>query len=257
MGLIKKMMSVLHRTPLMAGHTDPGCQRERNEDAYLVAPELGLMGICDGMGGHNAGTTASRQAVETLKDFFDESTINRLRRDPGSIQSSLIESCIAAHRRLRSLAEEDNALHGMGSTVVLAFINVGVLHVAHVGDSRAYLCHDNIELLTEDHSYVMQMVKAGRLSLDEARHHPDRNWINQALGGDNEVSPGYGAFPLSQGDRVLLCSDGLWDMLPGGRIQEVMKSSMTPLSCCEALVSEANAAGGEDNITVCTYFHTK
>lgn len=255
MGLIKKMTSLLHRTPLMAGRTDPGCQREQNEDAYLLIPDLGLMGICDGMGGHNAGTTASRQAVDALKVFFDEAMIGRMRSDPGIIQSSLIESCIAAHRRLRSISEEDEALHGMGSTVVLALINVGVLHVAHVGDSRAYRCRENIELLTEDHSYVMQMVKAGRLSLDDARHHPDRNWINQALGSDDEVSPGYGDFPLSRGDRVLLCSDGLWDMLPGGRIQEILKGSMTPLSCCEALVGEANAAGGEDNITVCVYFH--
>lgn len=239
----------------MAGLSDPGMQREQNEDALLVIPEAGLMCVCDGMGGHNGGVLASRGAVAAIRGVLDDARLAAMNERAEVVQSALIEACQVAHRRLKEIGEQEERLRGMGSTVVMAFIAGGVLHVTHVGDSRAYRSGDSLELLTEDHSHCMQMVKAGRLSLEELRTHPDRNWINQALGGGAEVHPSYAAFSLAHRDRVLLCSDGVWDMVPGPKIHEIVREAKSPVDGCRALIAEANGAGGEDNITACLYFH--
>jgi protein phosphatase len=242
MFLLREIASLFGRSAVaMAGLSDSGLQREQNEDALLVIPEAGLMCVCDGMGGHNGGV-------------LDDARLAAMNEQAEAVQPALIEACQVAHRRLKEIGEQDESLRGMGSTVVMAFIASGVLHVTHVGDSRAYRSGDSLELLTEDHSHCMQMVKAGRLSLEELRTHPDRNWINQALGGGAEIHPSYAAFPLAHRDRVLLCSDGVWDMVPGPKIHEIVREAKSPVDGCRALIAEANSAGGEDNITACLYF---
>ena len=235
--------------------TNCGLERSLNEDAYLLLPEPGLMLICDGMGGENAGDLASNEAVNSFKEYFSPEIIAQMKSTPEIIPMHMRESCFSAHRHLHKLIEKDPDLNGMGTTAVVAFIFEDALHLVHVGDSRAYRFSGSLELLTSDHSYVMDMVKAGRLTLEEARKHPDNNWIYQAVGGMKPINPEYQSFKLVKGDMVLLCSDGLSDMISSESIESMLIQEGDLSDICWSLISEANKAGGKDNITIGLYEH--
>jgi protein phosphatase len=211
--------------------TDTGCQREINEDSIsYVKPNdpaklasKGLLAIvADGMGGHSAGEVASNLAVKIISQAYYDGD--------GDARSSLKNAFLKANRRILEASRE----------------------TAHVGDSRLYLVRDgNIYLMTEDHSAVMELVKHGLISLEQARHHPDKNVILRALGSneDLEVTTWAEPFPVREGDTFLLCSDGLYDLVEDEEIKQAVLIS-DPHTACQNLVALARERGGPDNISV-------
>jgi PPM family protein phosphatase len=221
--------------------TDVGRMRAGNEDAYLI--EVPLFVVADGMGGHIAGDVASSTAVQTIAehlraaDAADPETLAQLVRD--------------ANAAIWDKAQSDVSLSGMGTTCTLVLIDGERAHIAHVGDSRAYRLRSGaLERLTQDHTLVARMVKEGRLRPEEAERHPQRNMITRALGVDPDVRVDLTAVDLDEGDRLLLCSDGLPSMVQEDSIEEALAAETDPQAAADRLVDMANEAGGEDNITV-------
>lgn len=228
--------------------TDTGKRREMNQD-YVFTSESrigNLPNLCilaDGMGGHNAGDYASRYTVETMtaavaKDSSDE---------PVSIIRNAIQ---VANQAILEKAKTDIDLDGMGTTVVAAVVLGSELCVANVGDSRLYVIGDEIHQITRDHSYVQEMVRRGELDEKDARVHPDRNIITRAIGGGNPLEVDFFEVELKESDRVLMCSDGLTDMIEDEEILRILKEKETTAEGIECLVETANENGGNDNITV-------
>jgi serine/threonine protein phosphatase PrpC len=232
--------------------SDAGCVRQGNEDSgrYMkpsdpqVLESKGiLVVVADGMGGHSAGEVASKMAVETITRIY-----YRLDEDA---QVSLQESFREANRLIHRAALENASLKGMGTTATALVLRGGSAICAHVGDSRLYLVRgDGIYLMTDDHSSVMEMVRQGLLTLEQARHHSDRNVILRALGTRPEVDPSMWSepLPIRAGDRFLLCSDGLYELVEDEELRTLMNSGDT-LAACENLIGLAKARGGYDNIT--------
>jgi len=233
--------------------TDPGCVRELNEDMVRVVrpttpEELARRGVlavvCDGMGGHEAGEIASRLATETI--------IRRFETDDGEPLTLLTRAVQAANRAIFEAADRNRKLAGMGTTVTAILLRGGHAYGAHVGDSRTYLVrHGEIFAMTEDHSAVMELVRRGVISRDEARHHPDKNVISRALGShrDVQVTGWPQPFALLPGDAFLLCSDGLYDLVSDEVILATVRDTH-PQVACDRLVTLAREAGGHDNISV-------
>lgn len=221
--------------------TDVGQVREGNEDSYLVDEPLFV--VADGMGGHLAGDVASSTAVDVISSHSGSASPD----DPQTL-AELIRSANAA---IWEKARVDPALRGMGTTCTLVLLDGATAHIAHVGDSRAYLLRDrSLQQLTEDHTLVARMVKEGRLRPEEAEHHPQRSIITRALGVDADVEVDLSNLELVAGDRLMLCSDGLSSMIDSAAIETTLKEQSDPQAAADALVGLANAAGGEDNITV-------
>ena len=233
--------------------TDVGCVREVNEDSGTFIqpddPEVlsrkGLLSlVADGMGGHSSGEVASRMAVEVITRTYYE--------DGGEPQSALKKAFREANRAIHKTAEKDDTKTGMGTTCTALVLQNGTAISAHVGDSRLYLVREgSIYLMTEDHSAVMEMVKAGLISLEQARHHPDKNVILRAMGShaEVEVTTWQEPFPVKAGDRFLLCSDGLYDLVEDEEIKRIVESE-EPRSACASLIALAKERGGHDNISV-------
>lgn len=228
------------RTPNMyfGSRTDVGCQRERNEDSLVVTPPL--FAVADGMGGHKAGDVASEVAVNTLQTLA-----------PHTPDVDLLGRAVEAANHA-VITEAQKAGHeGMGTTMTACVVKGEQLAIAHVGDSRAYLLHaGKLQQITRDHSWVADMIEQGKLTPSEARVHPNRSVITRALGSDPYMQPDLYEITASEGDRLLLCSDGLYGMVEDGDIQSIMARVRDPQRCAAALVREAIAAGGADNITV-------
>jgi serine/threonine protein phosphatase PrpC len=226
------------------GATDAGKVRANNEDALLVGDgrDETLFAVADGIGGFEAGEVASRIAIDALKELEPEASFEAAIRE--------------ANRRILAVGRGDERLSGMGTTIVA--VRFGgtreepVAQVAHVGDSRAYLLRGGeMKPLTEDHSLVAELVRSGDLTRDQAAEHPQKNLITRALGADEEVEVDTMVLPVEADDRILLCSDGLSDMVPEARIGEILAdSSGDPETPARNLVSAALDAGGSDNVTV-------
>src|SRR5215472_9581905 len=233
--------------------SDVGCHREINEDcsAYiepgngeLLAARGRLVVVADGMGGHSAGEVASRMAVDVISRVYYERG--------GDAASALKTSFLEANREIHQSSTEVQGRSGMGTTCTALVLRNGTALAAHVGDSRLYLIRSGqIYLMTEDHSAVMEMVRRGLLTREEARHHPDKNVILRALGShpEIEISTWDEPFPTRAGDRFLLCSDGLYDLVEDKEIMEVVLASDSR-SACAGLITLAKERGGYDNITV-------
>jgi protein phosphatase len=218
--------------------TDTGQVREGNEDSYLVDRRLELFAVADGMGGHRAGEIASATALEGLREAVREGT-------------PVADAVGRANTAVWDKAAADTELAGMGTTLTAAIVDGGTLTIAHVGDSRAYLLRgDRIERLTTDHSLVEELIRDGRLTEDQAAVHPQRSIITRALGVDSSVEVDVYSLVLEGGDRVILCSDGLTSMVRAAGIAEILRAEADPTAAANALVDAANAAGGDDNITV-------
>lgn len=233
--------------------TDPGCQRELNEDQIffhrpddpaLLKKKGLLVVVADGMGGHSAGEVASGMAVEIInRAYFD---------DAGKPGPALKNALQQANSEIHKASLAQDGLRGMGTTCTALVLQNGSAVSAHVGDSRLYLVRGGqIYLMTEDHSEVMEMVKRGLISLEQARHHPDKNVILRAIGSHPEVqvSTWDEPFPTLEGDRFLLCSDGLYDLVEDDEIKHVIEQSV-PAEACESLIALAKERGGHDNISV-------
>ena len=221
--------------------SDVGRVREANEDSYLVAEPLFV--VADGMGGHIAGDVASSTAVKVIEEGSGQLSSE----DPATLTKIISD----ANATIWDKAQSDPALRGMGTTCTLLLVDDDRVHIAHVGDSRAYRLRDGqLEQLTEDHTLVGRMVQEGRLSAEEAAHHPQRSIITRALGVDEDVQVDLDTVELSDGDRLLICSDGLSSMVEDGRIQDVLARESEPQKAADGLVQLANEAGGDDNVTV-------
>lgn len=218
--------------------TDVGQVRDGNEDRFLVRPELRLFAVADGMGGHQAGEVASTTAVEALRAAIASG-------------EPLDDAIVAANHAVFEKAGTDDAFTGMGTT--LTAIAVGserAVVVGHVGDSRAYLARDGrFEQITEDHSLVEEMVREGRITEDQALVHPQRSIITRALGIDPDIEVDLYPLELQDDDRILICSDGLTDMVRPADIARILRREGDPQRAADALADAANANGGIDNVT--------
>ena len=222
--------------------TSIGHLRTNNEDAYLL--DSPLFAVADGMGGHAAGEIAARLAVDTLK------AANSTRIDL-SDSEKLRDSVIQANREVSDAPGKGIGRTGMGTTLTAAVIDNDRLLIAHVGDSRAYLLHDDqLRRLTRDHSYVQELIDSGRISEEDARSHPRRGVITRVLGFEDQTQPDLYEVHLTMGDRIMLCSDGLHGMLEDSAIERIMVEESSAAQCAKALVRAANKAGGIDNTTV-------
>ncbi len=220
-----------------AAATDIGRVREGNEDAYLN--DAPLFAVADGMGGHQGGEVASRLALETLEVLF--------KRGRGTLADHLRE----ANRAVFERSGRDAAVAGMGTTLTAAVAEAGRLRLAHVGDSRAYLLRDGgLRMLTEDHTLVQRMVERGEITEQEADVHPHRSVLTRTIGTEPDVQIDEGVLDAQDGDRILLCSDGLTGMVADEQIERILRDAAEPRDAVRELVRAANAAGGVDNITV-------
>ena len=234
--------------------TDPGCVREVNEDASrfispndpeVLAKKGVLLIVADGMGGHSAGEVASGMAVDTISRTYFESE--------DSPADSLKAAFTEANSRIYEGAKSNEKLEGMGTTCTALVVQDSSALAAHVGDSRLYLIREGeIYLMTEDHSAVMEMVKQGIISMEEARHHEDKNVIIRALGTAPKVDVSFWDNPLAirEHDQFLLCSDGLTDLVGDKEIGKIIVDAADDHSACEELIELAKRRGGHDNITV-------
>ena len=219
--------------------TDVGCVRQQNEDSLIVAPPLFV--VADGMGGHAAGEVASEIAVKTISELVSAHA------DAEELGRALEQ----ANRDIITAAVEGEGREGMGTTCTAAMLEGTRLVIAQVGDSRAYLLHDQkLSQLTRDHSLMANMIEAGQITPEEARVHPSRSVITRALGNDPDTIPDLYEINVEDGDRLMLCSDGLTSMLEDDEIQAVMNRISDPQMCADVLVDGALAAGGLDNVTV-------
>lgn len=221
--------------------TDVGNVRPNNQDDLLVLPGV-LFAVADGMGGHAAGEVASRQTVETLRSSYgDERTIEAFR-----------DAIRWANRAVwrRGIDEPEHA--GMGTTLTaVAVLDDGQLAVANIGDSRTYLLREGtLSQLTSDHSFVQEAVRSGQLTREQAESHPRRSQLTRAMGIGDDVEADIEVLAPRDGDRLLLCSDGLWDELPDEAITSILQRLRDPDEAAAELVRQAKEAGGRDNVTV-------
>ena len=259
------------------GVTDPGRVRPANEDQFLIAELTKIMRVwqtslpepkalfgeerghlflvADGMGGHRAGERASALAVTAIEQF----TLNRFKwffdpkaEDSQRVLAQFQTALQQADAQIVEQASEDPALHGMGTTVTMAFQLDSQLCVVHVGDSRAYVYrNDVLHQLTQDHTVIADMVRAGTISQEDAAKHRLRHIVTNVVGGPEQgLFVEAHALTLHAGDRLLLCSDGLNEMVSNDAIAEVLRQVADPQAACQKLLDDANAAGGRDNITI-------
>ena len=228
--------------------TDIGLKRKLNQDyVYSCETSLGKLPnifiVADGMGGHNAGDFASRCTVETIIETVLESEAE----NPVQI---IRDAIVEANKKIREQSSASEELRGMGTTVVVAVIIDKMLYVANVGDSRLYLLRDGIKQITRDHSLVEEMVRIGEIDRASARTHPDKNIITRAIGAGENVDIDFFELELEEKDLILMCTDGLTNMLEDSEISIIIKSQRDVAGKAEELVKAANNNGGKDNIAV-------
>lgn len=226
--------------------TNIGLVRKANEDKFFTDKERGLFIVADGMGGHEAGELASTMAIKTLDDFLT-SEIIALSKGNGLCQAIQI-----ANELIYKESQQNNYYSGMGTTITAALFVDDLLIVGHIGDSRAYLIRDNtIRRLTNDHSLVGELLRKGELTESEAYRHPHRNILTRALGTEKEVEIDIHEYKIKSGDLILLCTDGLYNLVRDNEIlAEVLKNGSDLKRTVNRLVQTALERGGVDNITI-------
>lgn len=228
--------------------TNVGLERSINQDyIYYSLDKIGclpnLFVVADGMGGHKAGDIASRFTVENLVTLIRESK----EKDLISIINNAI---LDVNERLLNKASESADYEGMGTTLVVATISDRLLKVANVGDSRLYIINDDITQITRDHSLVEEMVSLGKIDRKAARTHEKKNYITRAIGGEKNVEAEMFSVDLKYGDKIIMCSDGLSNMVEDNDILNIVKRSDSLEEAVEGLIKTANDNGGKDNISV-------
>ena len=237
---------------IIAAASDVGKVRKVNEDSYFVSDivnENVVAVVADGMGGHKGGKTASSMVTECIeyasyeKDLFSKSS--------DELVEILRETIAHSNEEIYSRAKSDESLSGMGSTLVMCVASVDRVLCANVGDSRLYhLSENGLKQITKDHSMVQELVDKGQISPDEAMNHPNKNIITRAVGSDRYVETDFFDISANKGDRIILCSDGMTNMVSEDDIYYIAKNTPSPDDACKKLVGMANNAGGKDNITV-------
>ena len=228
--------------------TDVGKVRKMNQDYVFATDEPqgtlpNLLVVADGMGGHKAGDFASKFTVETLKEEIKHS----LKEGPKEV---LLDAVQVVNKKLIETAEKDIKLDGMGTTLVAATVIDHTLHFINVGDSRLYLINQEVKQLSRDHSLVEEMLRLGGISEEEAKHHPDKNIITRAIGVKEDVEADYYEYALKKGDVILMCTDGLCNMVNEDEIFTIIKSARDIVEAGQLLINRANEKGGKDNIGV-------
>lgn len=227
--------------------THIGNIRKRNEDSMLVSLDqpVKIIAVADGMGGHQGGDVASALAVEVLK----HSEIS-----PDDVGRELREVVCKANEQILERAQEKDSLWGMGTTLTLAGIHGNQALITHVGDSRAYLLRNgSLQRLTYDHSFVENLLREGKITEQEAKQHPQRHVVLQALGVEKIVEIDQKTVELHRSDLIMLCTDGVTDYLSDEELEEILQDQQDLQALAERLVEEANARGGHDNSTVVLY----
>lgn len=232
-------------TLMMVGQTDTGKTRTSNEDCILCLPALGVALLADGMGGHSAGEVASRTAVDTVHAILKQTM-------RGVSPHERLETALqAAHSVIREKAKHSIRCRGMGTTFIGVIIENGYLHHAHVGDSRLYLLRDQqLTAVTHDHSLLQEFIDQGLYSREEAEEKVSRNILTRALGLEPHVTIDYDYLKINQGDRFLLCSDGLYDMLSEHELGALLGRSHDIEGIALDMLELANARRSKDNVSV-------
>ena len=227
--------------------TDIGRKRKQNQDYVFtseipVGPLENLFIVADGMGGHNAGDYASKYAIATI--------VEKIEMSKDGTVAALEKAIRSANSHIRAKSRENEDMIGMGTTVVAATIKDDIMCVANVGDSRLYVINDEVKQITVDHSLVEEMVRMGGIGREQARVHQDKNIITRAIGAEDEIKIDFFQVELKKGDMILLCSDGLTNMVEDEEIRMILLAQKDIAGKAEALVAAANQNGGKDNITV-------
>ncbi len=236
-----------------AGLTDVGRVRVSNEDSFGFDQQLGIFVVCDGMGGHAAGEVASQIAVETVLAYFREHppTVQDAVIDDAPLGARLLAEAVKkANDAILEYADAHKNTSGMGTTLVAARFADGNVSIANVGDSRIYLLRDGeLHQLTEDHSLVMEQVRRGMLTLEQAKQSSAQNIITRALGTDDTTLPDLGEFPAQAGDILLLATDGVLRHVEDKVIRDILMQITSLKAACATLIDAANEGGGDDNST--------
>jgi protein phosphatase len=230
--------------------TDRGRRRPSNEDAVKVVEDLNFYMLADGVGGNRSGEIASQSALDSLEKFLRHNP-----QEPLKTREDIFRYFRAAvnyvNHYIIKLSESQPHYAGMATTLVFAYVRDDVMYVANVGDSRVYLIHDGmIQQITDDHTYVNDLVKMGAISKEEAHMHARKNVITRAIGANANNEPDCFSVPVRNGDRILLCSDGLYDEVDDESILATVSRFDDMMFCAEDLVALANENGGNDNISV-------
>jgi protein phosphatase len=231
----------------MAAITHMGNVRENNEDAYYLDTEQGrLFAIADGMGGHNAGEVASQMAIDKMLEIFKGESF-----DCNDIVTSIRETFEKASAEIDASAKQNSQYEGMGTTLTLVYVAGEIIYVGHIGDSRAYLMDSSgIRPITRDHTLVSELVRTGSITQTEARNHPQRNVIMKALGSDCKSIPDIFEVEIEEKSIVVICSDGLSDLVDDHEIAESVQQSPSLVEAVGVLKDLALSRGGHDNITI-------
>ncbi|MFA9422536.1 MAG: Stp1/IreP family PP2C-type Ser/Thr phosphatase [Sedimentibacter sp.] len=230
--------------------TNKGLLRENNED-NLIVEETGrynLYAVADGMGGHKAGEVASSLAIDSIRECFKES----FQQEDFQAPSFIIKSVKTANDKIREEALKKEECFGMGTTITMAVVDLelNIAYIGNVGDSRAYILENNeIKQITDDHTYVNELLKDGKITKGEAKNHPKRNVITRAVGSEESVNPDIFEIEIFEKEVILLCTDGLTTHLSDEKIRDTLKEYGSSESV-QKLIEMANDNGGTDNITI-------
>lgn len=231
--------------------SDIGRERPQNEDAYALEPEAGLFLVVDGMGGHRGGKLASQIIAQDLPPAIETKLAQHRGRGTRSIRRLLQKRVAEQSRQLCLEGTSEDGYVDMGATLVLALILGGRAYLTNLGDSRGYRYRNGrLRQLSQDHSVVAELLEEGHISETEAEHHEELGVVTRYVGMDKRAHSMVRSFALQRGDRLLLCTDGVTDMLDASTLQGALERQSDAQACCQTLVDEANAAGGHDNITV-------
>jgi len=237
-----------------AGLTDKGQMREQNQDAIFIennqiGPLPNLYIVADGMGGHQAGEVASENAIKSIEDYIRNFKVAEFVK-PENFLDLLVTAVQDANKKVFEMSEQDPAMKGMGTTLIVCTVSDGKAMLAHVGDSRAYaVSKTQITQITEDHTYVEQMVQTGKISEAEATTHPKRHVITRALGVEGPLQVDGIVHPIGSTATLVLCTDGLSDMLDNNTIKTIVDGIGFAEHRAQFLIEEANSRGGHDNIS--------
>ncbi|NSL51229.1 Stp1/IreP family PP2C-type Ser/Thr phosphatase [Calidifontibacillus erzurumensis] len=238
--------------------TDRGKVRQHNEDSggiFFLEDELALAVVADGMGGHQAGDVASQMAISEIERLWSMQRKEEL-STPDQIEQWLREAVAQVNSSIYQYAKENEDCQGMGTTIVVVVLNQEFITVGHIGDSRCYLLNSNgFTQITDDHSLVNELVRSGQISPEDAEHHPRKNVLMRALGTEETVVLDIKSLEWEASDVLLLCSDGLTNKVPISEIEAVLKDESDLKAKARTLIDKANAAGGDDNISVALVMH--
>jgi len=252
-GFFKKICKGKPRGISFYGRTDTGMIRDHNEDSFCSLRKRRLFVVADGMGGHNAGEVASRLAIESLLEFLSEEKIREIQGHDDEIQQSMLAAFKYANQTVMTKAAAEETMRGMGCTMVACLLDENRLHTCHVGDARCYISENgSLKQITTDHATVTYIHKTDANNKDIQ---VPRSVVTRAIGFNSHEGPEYHKNILRPGSKVLLCSDGLWNMVDHTRIEQILLNSSTPEKASQDLVAAANEQGGRDNITALTIFY--